>query len=886
MTSGVKLLTVAALLLSTHCLAAGARAGQPVTGAPEASQAAARSALAALESAFNGKDMDALLSLYAPDSLLRQDVRARGASVLGLDSLRCRERLGAIYARRDTIEAEVCEEFTWVEHGRPEADDTWRTMEFVPGGDRLRIVADQERDYARARSTDLRVDLRPEKGTISGSATLSVQLRAPGEDALLLRLNRGLDITSIRDLQGRDLQFSRVADMIRVSLPSGRAALSASSGPGAPDSLTLRAEFDGTFFNESRELHYSQVGIAPGGSFASWVTSWYPHLAGTYSKSPGRITYVVPEGITVASSGRRVESTVEKGRSRQVFLVKEPLDFSFAAAPYYHESRNVDGIDLGVYFLRGGKAKANLYISTCARILSFLRGVYGFYPFDGYAVVEVPSDAVGGLGGSSEQGMNIFPVGGLPDSTFPMPLLSHEIGHSWWGNLVLGDDAAVLDEGLAQTTAVLCLEAIAGEKEMRRFLRTGFPDYMQSARMYFYRFADVPGQDLPLRTRAADSDKGMTLHDLADTKGFFVYEMLREEIGDAAFRRGLRRAVTGFARKKIRLIDLQRIWEKESGRDLGWFFEQWFARSGAPEFQMAYTVAPAGSGRFEIRGSVTQTGEPYRARAEIVLARAGKAPRIETLPIEGRETPFRFTSDSRPDTVLFDPGYKLLRWTDEYRHHALVEKAVEHHDTGDADSAGLMLARYIEEAPTALNGHCRRGRWALEAGDVETAEREFRWIADRTRDYDPDVPDVTWSEVGLGEIADLRGRREEAVRWYREALARADGSPALREAAQGLAAPYRPTPPPTALDPALRERCVGTYVMAEGPSLRVSIGRSGVLTVSMAGWPSVGLREVEGSRFRGLGDLPITYDFAGGGARFSQLTIESQGRTFHLERKE
>ncbi len=873
------------LLLVSAGLAAGARAGQPATEAPETSRAAARSALATLESAFNGKDMDAVLSLYAPDSLLRQDVRARGAAVLGLDSLRCHERLGAVYARRDTIEAAVCEEFTWVEHARTQADDTWRTIDFVPGGGRLLIVGDRERDYARARSTDLRVELQPEKGTISGSAALSVQLRAPGEDALLLRLNRGLGLTSIRDAQGRDLQYSRVADMIRVSLPPAATAPPSANGLIAPaDSLTLQVEFAGTFFNESRELHYSQVGIAPGGSFASWVTSWYPHLAGTYSKSPGRITYVVPEGITVASSGRRVESTIDRGRSRQVFQVKEPLDFSFAAAPYYHESRNVDGIDLGVYFLRGGKAKADLYISTCARILSFLRGVYGFYPFDGYAVVEVPSDAVGSLGGSSEQGMNLFPVGGLPDSTFPMPLLSHEIGHSWWGNLVLGDDAAILDEGLAQTTAVLCLESIAGEKEMRRFLRTGFPEYAQSARMYFYLFAGVPGQDLPLRTLAADSEHGMTLHDLADTKGFFVYEMLREEIGDAAFRRGLRRAVTEFARKKIRLTDLQRIWEKESGRDLGWFFEQWFAQSGAPEFQMNYTVAPAGSGRFEIKGSVTQTGEPYRVRAEIALARAGKAPRIETLPIEGRETSFRFTTDSRPDTVLFDPAYKLLRWTAEYRHHALIEKAVAYHDVGDADSAGIMLGRYIEEAPTALNGHCRRGRWALEAGDTVTAEREFRWIADRARVYDPDVPDVTWSEVGLGEIADLRGHREEAVHWYRLALARADGSPAIREAQQGLAAPFRPSPPPAAADAALLKRCVGTYLRAVGPSVLIAIGRTGVLTASIPGQAPEGLRVLEGSRFQALGDVPTTFEFAGGGERFTQLTIEGWGRTFHLQR--
>ena len=524
--------TIAVALLLLLPAAAGARPGSHPSTAPEAVQSSVRAAVAGLEAAVKSRDLDRIQACYAPDSLLHRDVRSRFVAAVGLDSLRCHERVAAVYARGDTAEAVVCEGFTWVEHSRGQCDETWRTLDLLARDGAWRIVSDREREYAHARSTDLTVELHPEQGTVSGQALLSVEFAAAGEDSVLLRLNRGLEIRSLEDPSGHPVPFTRAADLVTVYLPpnSGRASDSAT----APGPLQVRLTFEGTFFNESKEVGYSQVGIAPGGSFASWVTSWYPHLAGTYSKSPGQITYIVPAGITIASSGSPIESRAEGSGSRQVFRVKEPLDFSFAAARYFHRSRTVDGVSLGVYFLRGGDAKAELYLKTCARILSFLRGAYGFYPFDGYAVVEVPAEAVGTLGGSSEQGMNLFPVGALPDSTFPLALLSHEIGHSWWGNLVQSGNVAMLDEGLAQMTAVLSVQALAGEKMMRRFLTRGFPMYEQSARLYFHSFAGQRGRDLPLTTASSGSDLGAILHDLADTKGFFVYEMLREEIGDAA----------------------------------------------------------------------------------------------------------------------------------------------------------------------------------------------------------------------------------------------------------------------------------------------------------------------------------------------------------------
>ncbi len=844
------------------------RQALPVAGAGLRGEIAA--AVRSYEAAVNARDLNALLACAGPDSTLRASLRARYAGPLTLDSLRCVERLGAVYGRGGSAEAVVCEQASWVEHGRRQAEYGWRTRRYERQGARWRLVADAERPYAETRFDDLAITLAPDQGTLSGRSRLSVGLTAHGEDLLVLRLNRGLEIERLADAAGRPVAFERVGDVFTVPC-SGAAG----------DSLVLAIEFAGALFNESREVGYSQVGIGPEGSFASWVTSWYPHVAGTGSKARGRIAYTVPAGVTVASSGRLLASQ----EGPQVFAVDAPLDFSFAAARYFHASRLVDGIDVGVYFLQGGEAKAQLYIDQCARILAFLHEVYGSYPFDGYAVVEVPSDAVGGLGGSSEQGMNLFPAGGLPDDKFPLPLLSHEIGHSWWGNLVLSDGASILDEGLAQMTAVLCVDELAGPRVMRRFLRRGLPLYPQSAEDYFLRFAGKPGKDLPLVSVAAGAEDGMTLHDLADTKGFFVYQMLRDEIGDDAFRRSLRAAARAYARKVITLPDLRAVFERESGRDLGWFFSQWFERAGVPDFRMTSAITPAGGRGFEVSGEVTQSGAPYRATAEIVLASAGVAPRVEKLAVAGPRTPFRLSTDARPDTVLFDPDYKLLRWTDAYRHLGLLAAARVRHSAGEADSARAVLAAFLAQAPASTSGRCWQGLWKLEGGDLDGAARELGAVVGSVRLYDFDDPAVTRAEVGLGKIADLGGRRDEAVAWYRKAQARGDDPQALADAATCLAAPYTAAKGGPALTKEELERCTGTYAVDAGISMTVSLGASGRLTV-VTGDKTFGIEPLGGGKFGVVGASDVTFEFAGEGAHCASVTVDMRGRIMHLPRKD
>lgn len=514
---------------------------------------------------------------------------------------------------------------------------------------------------------DMSIIIHPWRGVLQGDAKLQLKNIGAGNEDILLTLNHQLQVESVTDEAGNALTFKRIGDSISV-LPLEQLA--------ASRICTIHICYQGSFHERIPELDLLNAWIGPRIAYAFYSSRWYPQTPEPLRRSRGKIAYLVPENWAVASSGRLAATETLPGMKRFTFAVNAPVEFSFATAAFIHHRENIAGLDVGVFLLKGDQDKIDFYQKNCIKLISYFRELYGSFPYDGYNLIEMPQALLGRTGAGSYEGLTFFPEALLPKRFFYVPVFAHEISHCWWGNCVRGAEGPVINEGLAQISMGLYLEQAIGRKFYWNLLKDGAPEYLflHSARLFFQALKSskitgesleallLRGEDLELGIQA--KDKFTTLHMLSSSKGFFIYAMLRELIGAEAFLQGLRGVLERFAWKTMTLEDLRTRFEEASGRDLKWFFKQWFMRKGAPEFAIDCWFAER-SRNWLVQVMITQLRDVYRVKAEIGFSK-GAFCETRTIEINARETTFTFLLPFRPQIVRFDPDYKILRWTEQF----------------------------------------------------------------------------------------------------------------------------------------------------------------------------------------------------------------------------
>ncbi len=71
-------------------------------------------------------------------------------------------------------------------------------------------------------------------------------------------------------------------------------------------------------------------------------------------------------------------------------------------------------------------------------------------------------------------------------------------------------------------------------------------------------------------------------------KGGAILHMLRTYLGDEAFFLGLKTYLTEYKYQAAEVHQLRLIFEKITGKDLNWFFNQWYFGSGHPNIEISY----------------------------------------------------------------------------------------------------------------------------------------------------------------------------------------------------------------------------------------------------------------------------------------------------------
>lgn len=400
-----------------------------------------------------------------------------------------------------------------------------------------------------------------------------------------------------------------------------------------------------------------QFNVTPEGSLAGGGGElWYPQ-ADYKNRETGTLRFNVPARETVISNGDLQSTPAQKAGGEYVFRVTQPSKFGFASGKYT-VIRRAGRVPFNLYLLRQ-RAQAQTILDGAARALNFLTSLYGAFPYSEFSLVEVNFPTI--VVGTGEFGFILADDSKLDD--FDLAYWAHEMGHQWWGNVVRSASGTsgqmMLSEGIAQFGALQAVEAIEGQAAAEQFRRHGYHGKGQSAASYFRLVQS--GTDLPLTSYIPkNQNETVTMHRLANTKGFILLDMLSRRMGRERFAVILRRFVQQRANLTTSWPEFQQVIEDNAQQDIRWFFEQWFERTSAPAYQLAWKQ----EGKI-VQGIITQPAPYFRATLEVQVNGSGRH-LLRTIEVINERIEFNWRVPFKVNSVILDPHYKVLRWTPEF----------------------------------------------------------------------------------------------------------------------------------------------------------------------------------------------------------------------------
>lgn len=393
---------------------------------------------------------------------------------------------------------------------------------------------------------------------------------------------------------------------------------------------------------------------------------WFPSFDFPSDKATTEQFITANADESVIGNGEFVTKTTNAdGTVTHHFRMNEPTPtylVSFVIGQYVRVSDKYRDIPLGFFVYPGTEAIGRKAFGNTKDMMQVFESLTGVgYPFAKYDQTIVAGFTFGGMENITATTMADTEILAVNNPLFEAgvgDLVSHELAHSWFGNLVTCKNWAELwlNEGFATL-----MEAAFREKAYGR------ESYMNKIRRDAQLFII---DDAVNRNRNAlfnqNADKVAELFDRPATtynKGGAVLHMLREEIGDAAFWKGVNIYLNRHKFGSVESTDLKAAMEEASGSDLTWFFDQWVYMGGHPKISFTHAWNSATK---TLRLTIVQTQKPdrltpaaFRLPMEVAFT-TGTTQTVEKLNVTKRQETFSIKLPDKPTSVVLDPADKVV----------------------------------------------------------------------------------------------------------------------------------------------------------------------------------------------------------------------------------
>jgi aminopeptidase N len=361
---------------------------------------------------------------------------------------------------------------------------------------------------------------------------------------------------------------------------------------------------------------------------------------------------------------------------------------------------------------RGDRLLPN-YERTPAMIDVFSKKLGVDYPWEKYAQAMVDDFVAGGMENSSATTNTSSSLRNpklIPE--FPGdedPLISHELAHQWFGDLVTCNDWGNiwLNESFATFFEMVWTESHYPKDQADYERWTAVQEWLGQPNLF--------GKPIVRH----DFDDSSEFDGNAYGKGSLVLYMLRHQIGEDAFYRGLRHYLEVHRGKNVVTADLIKSIEEANHIDVQQFFDEWIYGAGAPKFDVSYIYDDS---KHQVALTVKQTQKVegrvgiFHAPVDVEIT-TGSGAKSHRIDVSKEVETFSLPSDSSPLMVLFDKGGQVLKSAEFHKEKKewlfQLKNAAELADRAEAAQA-LAKLKADDEAVTALGAALNTDKaWGL-----------------------------------------------------------------------------------------------------------------------------------------------------------------------------
>jgi aminopeptidase N len=413
------------------------------------------------------------------------------------------------------------------------------------------------------------------------------------------------------------------------------------------------------FVNPKGENTYKMPQIWTQGETQS-SSAWFPTIDSPNQKMLQEIFITVEEKYTTLSNGVLVDSQKDGHGLRTDHWKLDQPHAPYLAMMAVGEFKKVvdqpwNGKEISYYVEKEYEPYAKAIFGDTREMIDFYSNKLGVpYAWPKYAQIAVRDYVSGAMENTSATLHGDFMVyqtaREMVDGKKGNSVIAHELFHQWFGDLVTSESWSnlPLNESFATYGEYLWEEYKFGRDaaDYHSYLsRQGYLSAEKEVNLIRYHYEDR--EDM--------------FDNFSYNKGGQVLHMLRKAVGDEAFFASLKKYLETNKYRPVEIHQLRLAFEETTGRDMNWFFDQWFLNKGRPKLKVSKKFNPTGS-VLELTVEQTQDLKQYPLYTlplEVDMYTEGSPDRRHLDITEAKQT-FTIITDGAPKLVNFDAERQLL----------------------------------------------------------------------------------------------------------------------------------------------------------------------------------------------------------------------------------